>query len=112
MTAKWGICHLEVVGIVLIVRVLLCCFEGCDRCDSEKQKSWYTRVRESVESCIASSLSSSSRASRASSSSSLSSLSRPSSSSRASSPSRASSSSRASSFSRASRKSLPLTSNV
>ena len=87
VTAKWGVCHLEVVSIVLIVRVLLCCFEGCDRCDSEKQKSWYARVRASVECCIASSLSS---LSRASSSSRASSLSRASSSSRASSPSRAS----------------------
>ena len=44
VTAKWGICHLEVVGIVLIVRVLLCCCEGCDRCESEKQKYGYTRA--------------------------------------------------------------------
>ena len=123
MTAKWEVCHLEVEFMVLIIRYLLVCRECRDRCDSKKQKYWYSRVRASVyvmrgvlhrvsspsrasslsRASSPSSLSRASSPSRASSSSRTSSFSRASSLSRASNPSRASSSSRAFSLSRASR---------
>ena len=114
---------LGVEFMVLIIRCLLVRREVCDRCDSKKQKYWYSRVRASV--CVmrgvqhrASSPSRVSSPSTASSPSRTSSLSRASSSSspsRASSSSRASrasSPSRASSSSRASREPPPLTSNL
>ena len=81
--------------MVLIIRCLLVCREYCDRCDSKKQKYWYTRVRASV--CVMRGAQHrASSSSRASSFSSASSPSRASSSSRASSPSSPFSSSRAS----------------
>ena len=86
VTVKWVVCHLQVEFIVLIIRCLFVCCEGCDRCDSKKQKFWYARVRASV--CVMRGVQH--RASRSSS------LSRTSSPSRVSSPSRASSTSRAS----------------
>ena len=82
--------------MVLIIRLLVCCCEGCDRCDSKKQKYWYARVRASV--CVMRGVqhrsSSLSRASSFSSASSPSRASSPSSSSSSSSSSRASRSSR------------------
>ena len=48
VTAKWMVCHLSVVVIVLIIRFLLCHCEDGDSCDSEKQKYWYARVRARV----------------------------------------------------------------
>ena len=48
VTAKWVFCHLGVVVIVLIIKLLLYHYKDCDSCDSEKQKYWYARVRASV----------------------------------------------------------------